>query len=214
MRIEDNSYYIRFWVNAQKEESAILVHYKEVWDNGYSLDSYAFNKNHISFEDASWTGVSPDDHNVGTRILGRYFNRWAKKVDDCKLEIESMAKKNAVSYNKPLEVGDCLYLDMKSILDDEEDCDEVIDEYDGPDLYLVKITGTDRNDPRGVKIIVDEYDLYYKEVPSSFKEILDNLKEITLIPQHVYDEARSIISNTCRMILEEMNKECHRNKME
>lgn len=128
MRIDENSYYLRYFVNKHKEESASLVHYKDVWDNGFCLDSYVFSNNIISFEDASWTGVSPDDRYAGTRILGRYFNRWAKKVEECKKEIESMAKRHAVPCYKPLEVGDNLYMDLKTILAEDNDYDEIEDE--------------------------------------------------------------------------------------
>lgn len=178
MRIDDNSCFLRYFVNPQKEEFADLVHYKEVWYNGYRLDSYAFSNNHISFEDASWTGVSPDGRYAGTRILRRYFDRWAKRVEDCKIEIESMAKRHAVSCNKPLEVGDFLYVDIKSILDDNDDYDEVYDEYEGPDLYLLKITNADKSDPKGIEIVTNKYDLYYRDVPSSMKEYLGNVKGV------------------------------------
>lgn len=59
----------------------------------------------------------------------------------------------------------------------------------------------------GIIIVIDKYSLYYKEVPSSLKDYLDNLKGVYYIPQQVYDEAKSEIGNTCRIIMEEM-KQC------
>ncbi len=37
-RIDENSFYLRYTVNPKGEESAYLVHFKEVWDNGYTIN--------------------------------------------------------------------------------------------------------------------------------------------------------------------------------
>ncbi len=59
MRLENDSYYIDYKVESSKDEYASIRHYIFVWDDGYLLDTYGFQKNWINFEAASWGGVPP-----------------------------------------------------------------------------------------------------------------------------------------------------------
>ena len=201
-RIDENSFYLRYTVNPKGEESAYLVHFKEVWDNGYTIDSYTLGNKRIGFEDASWTGVNPNVQNLGTRILGRYFYRWSKLVEDCKFEIEKMAKKSATPYNNERQDGDFLYIDMAYKLAEEDNDDD----YNGPDLYLVRITDSNPENPMGVDIVIDKYDLYYKNEPSSQKEFLECSQWIYNIPKEIYDNAKNIIDKVYSELMMEIKK--------
>jgi len=89
MRLDKDSYYI-YYRTDRDEEIAHMSHYIDVWDNGFSVDDYNIACNYIDYEDADWNGISPDDSRAGKRILKRYFDRWVKRINDCKKEIEQM----------------------------------------------------------------------------------------------------------------------------
>ena len=200
-RIDENSFYLSYTVNPKGEESAYLVHFKEVWDNGYTIDSYTFWNKRIGFENASWTGVNPNVLNLGTRILGRYFYRWSKLVEDCKFDIEKMVKKSSTPYNNEWQDGDYLYIDMTSILAEDN-----ADDYKGPDFYLVRLTDSNPENPMGVDIVIDKYDLYYKNEPSSQKEFLDYFQWIYNIPKETYDNAKNMIDKVYTELMSEIRK--------
>ena len=87
MRIDDHSYYLRYFKNAKRGESADLVYYKEVWDNGFTIDEFNIDENGLSFENANWNGINTDDSRAGTRILKRYYDRWVKLIEEARNKI-------------------------------------------------------------------------------------------------------------------------------
>ena len=167
MRLEKDSYYINLWITPNGEELAIAEHFIEVWSNGFRVDTYEFSPNRIDFEDASYNGVNPDDKNKGKRILKRYYDRWEKRVMDCKTEIERIATNNSSPYEKAWSVGDYLYFPLKEIyaqleaeeLEEEGLLEDDLDEgtYEGPELCLAHITKADPEKPEGTMVCLDKY---------------------------------------------------------
>lgn len=69
MKLDKDSYYIKYWVNSNRSEHARMTHYKDVWSNGCLEDTYLIGQEGIYFEDAGWNGIDPDDSRAGKRIL-------------------------------------------------------------------------------------------------------------------------------------------------
>lgn len=215
MKLDKDSYYIKYWVDSEGSDHARMTHYKDVWSDGFYIDTYCFSQHRISFEDASWSGVDPDDRHEGKRILKRYYDRWEKRVNNCKTIIEQLVEDNALPYENNWSVGDCLYFPLKEIyakLDAEEmeeeglgveDLDE--EPYDGPELCLVQITKADHEEPEGKMILIDKY---WVGVDSQPKPIpyLDFMEQSLRIPQNVYERAKSFISSVTLEIIKEIKQ--------
>lgn len=217
MRLEKDSYYINLLITPNGEELAIAEHFIEVWSNGFRVDTYEFSLNRIDFEDASYNGVNPDDKNKGKRILKRYYDRWEKRVLDCKTEIERIAKNNLSPYKKAWSVGDYLYFPLKEFyaqleveeLEEEGLLEDDLDEgaYEGPELCLAHITKVDSEKPQGTMVCLDKYRI---EVVSKPRPIpyLDFTGQALSISKDVYERAESIISEVSSIILEEIKQKC------
>jgi hypothetical protein len=214
MRIKNNTYYVRCWKIRGKEYTS-LSHYKDVWNNGYTVDDYSFDNKSYHFEDAGHHGINPDDKFAGTKISKRYYDRWVKKVDDCKLEIESMANKYSKPYGNKWSVGDYLYFPMKEIFaeedakEKEEYPDEYIEEenkYNGPDLCLILVTKTDSEKPEGLEIRVDEYRTDYDDEPRPIDYYLNYIDKARIIPKEIYDKAKELIYKEATEIMCEIKK--------
>ncbi len=215
MRIDDNSFYIKYYIDPDGVEFAYLTHYIKVWDDGYAIDDYSFDNVSFSYEDAGHHGVDPDKHFAGTRILKRYYDRWVKKVDDCKLKIESIANKYSTPYGKKWSVGDYLYFPMKEIFAEEdakeaeEFPDDYIEEdnkYTGPELCLILVTNADAEKPEGLEIRVNEYRTDYDDEPSPIDYYLDYIDKSRLIPKEIYDKAKELICKEATEIMAEIKK--------
>lgn len=217
MRLEKDSYYIKHWITPNGEESAMADHYIEVWSDGFYVDTYGFSPNRIDFEDASYNGVNPDDKNKGKRILKRYYDRWEKRVMDCKTEIERIATNNSSPYEKAWSVGDYLYFPLKEIyaqleaeeLEEEGLLEDDLDEgtYEGPELCLAHITKAGPEKPEGTMVCLDKYCI---EVVSKPKPIpyLDFTGQALSISKDVYERAENIIYEVSSVIMEEIKQKC------
>ena len=78
MKIEENSYWIRYRLHKEKEYAEIH-HYGDVWDRGYLLEDYSVSDCCIYYEDASYN-TSPCKDYCGTRIIARKFHRWTDEI--------------------------------------------------------------------------------------------------------------------------------------
>ena len=210
MRIDDNSYYIKYYIDPDGIEFAHLTHYIKVWDNGFSIDDYSFDNTSFEYEDASHYFVDTDDHFAGTRILKRYYERWVKKMDDCKLEIESMANNSSTPFGKKWSVGDFLYFPMKEIFAEEEakEAEEFPDEYieeddkyTGPELCLILVTNADSEKPKGFKIRVNKYRTDYDNEPGPIDYYLDYIDKSRLISKDIYNKAKELICKEATEIM-------------
>ena len=211
MRIDDDSYYIKYSINPDGHESANFVHYIKVYDNGYTIDDFVVGKNCLSYEDADHSGINPDERFAGTRILRRYYDRWVKRIDDCKLEIEKLANMHSKPYGKTWVEDDYLYFPLKEIHAEEEakEAEEFPDEYEeyenqycGPELALLHITNIDSGNITGYFVTIGEY---YTRHCDATPRIIENsiyYKEKTrLIPKDVFEKAKELISKVSSEIM-------------
>ena len=220
MRIDDDSYYIKYH-NEHDEERALMARYIEVWDNGYSVDDYTIHSNYVGFEDAIWNGIDPDDVNAGKRILKRVFDRWVKKINDSKKEIEQLVKKKSTPNEGEWSVGCCYYYPTKEIIIAEylEEFDEDITEEEGnePDVCLFEITDIQPGkSPQGRVILVNKYTMSYDTEIEGIKEYdVDRIEKSRCISKEIFDNVASLITSVSSEILEEIKKEFYgkRNKI-
>lgn len=217
MKLDKDSYYIKYWVNSNGSEHAGMTHYIDVWSNGYLEDTYLFDREGIYFEDASWNGIDPDDSHAGKRILKRFYVRWEKRVIDCKTEVERIARENASPLVKACSVGDCLYFPLKEIYaqleeeEPEEELEEELEEetYDGPELCLFQITNADPVKLEGLGIHIDKN---WVRVDSQPKPIpyLDFMEQALGISIDVYEQSKSIVSTVSSGIFEDIKQKCNK----
>ena len=215
MRIDDNSYYIKYYIDPDSVEFAYLTHYIKVWENGYSIDDYSFDNTSFEYEDASHHFIDTDERFAGTRILKRYYDKWVKKVDDCKLEIERMANKYSAPYGKKWSVGDYLYFPMKEIFAEEDAKEaeefpneyiEEDDKYTGPELCLILVTNADPEKPEGLEIGVNKYRTDYDDEPRPIDYYLDYIDKSRILPKEIYDKAKELICKEATEIMFEIKK--------
>jgi len=209
MRIDNDSYYIRYCVYPDDEEFAFLSHYIDVWDNGYSIEIYTFDNNGIGYEDASHKGVVTDECKAGTRILRRGYDRWVKKVNDCKLEIEKIVQKNSFPCDKEWSVGDYLYIPFREIY--AKEVEEYPDDYEedenkdiGPHLYLIHITNADIENMEGRMIYIHEYRCDFYEEPTSISEFYEYSDDSRFISKGVFENVKELIRKVKDEILSEI----------
>lgn len=217
MRIDDNSYYVKYSCH-RGIESAYLCHYIEVRDDGYYVDDYIITNKGFSYEKADWEGVSTDTKQAGTRILKRYFERWVNRINDCKLEIERLVNNNSFPYGKSWEVEDYLYFPLKEIYAEEDTKEaeeypneyaEKINKYNGPEFTLIHVTKSYPSMSEGYEVYVNEYSTDYvndDEDPSSLEYYLDYIDKSRLIPKEVYYKAIDLIRSEASGILKEIKQ--------
>ena len=213
MRIDDNSFYLRYFEDTKSGESADLVFYKEVWDNGYTIDEYSINENGIYYEDATWSGINTDDSRAGTRILRRYYDRWVKAIEEARNKIEKLVMVHETLLNRKIMIGDCLYTPWKEILEEEDaaereelgdDYEEDEDKYKGPNFWIMYVTGINESEIEGYLISIDKYDIKYRSYPKAYN--LDYMDRAIVIPNRVYEETKTIIKTTTATLLAEMKQ--------
>jgi len=213
MRIDDNSFYLRYFNNAKRGESADLVYYKKVWEDGYTIDEYNIDENGISYEDADWSGVNTDDSRAGTRILRRHYDRWVKTIEEARTKIEKLVTSHNTLFNRKIMIGDCLYIPWKKILEEEDTAEreelgdnyeEDEDKYEGPNFRILYVTGINQSEIEGYSIIIDRYDSWYSSYPRTYN--LDYLDRAIVIPKEVYEEAKTILKTIAATLLSEMKQ--------
>lgn len=212
MRIDNDSYYIKCWI-VHDEEWVSMRHYIDVWDDGFSVDDYSVEPGYIDFEGAEHFGANPDDSRAGKRILKRYFDRWVKRINDCKSEIEHRVKSDSTPKIGECSVGDCFYYPSKEIRIAEylKEFDEDISEEEGdePDFCLFRIVEKEQGvAPKGTVIIVSKYTIDCgTKVEAINEEYVENIEAARCIPQETYDYAAILINKVSTEIMEEIKKE-------
>ena len=188
MKIENDSYYIRYEADNCEDEYASITHFIDVWDNGYRLDTYGFCPNRMNFEAACWNGVTPDDKDEGKRIDKQLYCKWEKMVIDCKNNIIEKADKSSSKLGE-VHVGDYLYFTRK----------------DKPLYWLLHITGINESSIKGATIYFDRYDIINHPEPEHIEQygIIDQSR---LITKEVFDYASELILKTTTEIMAEIKK--------
>ena len=209
MKIDNNSYYIRYWLYKGKEY-ADVTHYIKVWWNGERDDCFDFSRGHMGFEDASWTGIDSDEIDVGKTVRKQDFSKWKRRVTMCQKKIEQMAKQSAITFEGELTVGDCLYIPSKDIYiaDWMEEFNEDISKEEGPYpcFDLIHITSTNP-ELQGTVVYIDRYCNEFFSEPRSLENFRELIEKSFYIPQEVFDNAANLLIKVSSEILEEIKKE-------
>lgn len=209
MKIDNDSYYIRYNVN-KGTEYADMTHYIKVWWNGVRDDCFDFRRGYIGFEDASWNGINPDKIQVGKPIQKQKYSMWKKRVTLCKKKIEQIAKQNSSLFGGKLSVGDCLYFPLKEILIVEylDEFGEDITKEEGsyPYYSLIHVTNTEP-ELHGTEVYVQRYRTEYFTEPKSLSDYMEDIDKAFIIPREVYDYAVNLINKVSSDIIEEIKKE-------
>ena len=115
MKLYKDTCYINFHIHSDGSASAGMTYFKDIWENGYAIDTFDFSQNRMDFEDASWHGIDPNNSYEGKRVPKTLYNRWKRRVNDCKSEIERIANENSTPLEKPWTIGDYLYFPLKEL---------------------------------------------------------------------------------------------------
>ena len=216
MVLENDSYYLRCYVDHKGEESAYLCHYKDVWEDGFVSDSYCIGYDSMSFEDASWNGINFKKKKFGTQILRCDYDRWVKAFNDCRFNIERLALSSAKPYDNNCKEGDYIYVDYKGIHvdNDKKLAEEYPNEYepdenkyDGPDLYLFHILNKSSDNCEISEIIVDEYNVHIEKKSSlDMSDYNEFTNRLFYVPKETYDKSIDTIHQTYQRLMNEMKK--------
>lgn len=196
MRIDNNSFYVRYTMHPQYGGQATATHYVEVGDNYYVIREYGFNEHCVDFEDARWNGVNTDDSGRGTRILGRYFNRWEKRVNELKERLSKLARQAAQPFHADVRPGECIL----SIYEEEEEYD-----YDSFEVYKVK--GITNGKIIAQCATVGLYDMGLLQGDREMEQENEGSGYgIYSIPESVFDEVVKASAELSRSIMSEIEK--------
>ena len=206
MRIDENSYYLKCDPDKRTGKCSVhLSHYKEVWDDGFTVDDYIIYEDGYYFEDAGHSGVNIYRTNLGTRILAREFNHWVNMLKALNEEILKMARQESKPLTRTPQVGDWLFYEYEP--DEEEQkwgdyrwSSFIKVEEDLGDSFRINSMGISRH---GIDIMKDE-DVDDTENIQPKDE--DMFCKAMLIDESVYQKAVELINKTTRRIIEETQK--------
>ena len=164
MKIEENSYWIRYRLHKEKEYAEIH-HYGDVWDRGYLLEDYSVSDCCIYYEDASYN-TSPYKDYCGTRIIARKFHCWINEIERTKKKLIELGKGAGIITVNELEEGICVFCNIPPY--DPED------EYDKEWFCFLEIISVDNEYISAKEIMIDPN--YFK----SSKEVTKKENEFWL----------------------------------
>ena len=199
MKLEENSYYIQYYIN-KGAEYASISHYGEVWDNGYTVDVYNIGDSCIYFEDASWNGVSITLKNK-KQILSREFNNWVKEIETTKKLLINMGRNARISYAEDIKKGDSLFCIVPPY-DEEEEC-----------YYFLEVIDKD-NEKIAVRYLsIDKYYFNYNNSKhttieeDNWLDIPIKAKTAFLIKETVFNKAINIFQQLTKKLISEIKRE-------
>lgn len=108
MKVENNSHFIKYWINKGKE-FAKMRHYREVWEDGFTVDDFDIGTDRISFEAASWNFISPNGFYPGTWIPAKQYSRWVDEINKTKDLLINLGRGAGTATVKELNAGDCVF---------------------------------------------------------------------------------------------------------
>ena len=206
MRIDENSYYLKCDIDKRTGKCSVhLSHYKEVWDDGFTVDDYTVYEDGYYFEDAGWNGVSIYKINLGTRILAREFNHWINMLKVLNDDILKIARRESKPLTRTPQVGDWLYYEYEP---DEE-------EQKWGDYHwscFIKVEEDLGDSFRINSMVIDRHGFYIMRNKSAGD--IENIQpkdedmfcKATLIDESIYHRAVELISKTTQRIIEEAGK--------
>lgn len=186
MKIDADSYFLRHFVN-KGTEYASFSHYGEVWNNGYTVDTYLVYDGNIYFEDASWNGVSPTikDHK---RITARQFNRWVKDIEMAKELVLNMGRNARLSFVSKFKAGDYLFCRIPQY------------EYNSDWHCFLEVISVDKDCIKARIITIDKYNFGYsnKIDDITFKE--DYWLDVALKTGNIFLTERTVFYRAVNLI--------------
>ena len=198
--MEDNSYYIKYYIAPDGSEFAYLDHCLEVFDDGWSEDFfYTIDENGIEFEDIDtpFNYFDPDDNSVETKITEYVFLEMVRRIKDIRSKIENLVKKQENPLDRDITIGDYLYFLSKENIN-----------YKNRNIAMIHVTGITGNGVKGSLININKYETYYY-LDYNEDEYKD-LGEPMIIPKEVFEEVKNIIKTTSTILLAEMKKKVTR----
>jgi hypothetical protein len=111
MKMENDSYYIKYH-NNNGNESASFYYYYDVHKDGFSFKDYTIYDSDISYEDGGWSGKSPYSFDCGMRITARKFHRWTDEIERIKKKIIELGKGAGIATVNELKEGDCVFCNI------------------------------------------------------------------------------------------------------
>ena len=198
MKVESNSHYVRYRICRGKEYTD-MTHFKEVLEDGYTIDDYTISDCDISFEPSGWHGFSPNNIKPATPVLARYFNRWVKQIEDTKSLLIGFGQGAGISNIDEFKVGDFVFCVIPPY--------DLEDEYE---YYFLEIVDVFEDKICAKRILIGKYSVaYYGKVIEMTEEehyelyrALKN-KSVFLIERKIFLRAIEIIrSLTTRLMAE------------
>ena len=205
MKIEENSYWIRYRLHKEKEYAEIH-HYGDVWDRGYLLEDYSVSDCCIYYEDASYN-TSPYKDYCGTRIIARKFHCWINEIERTKKKLIELGKGAGIITVNELEEGICVFCNIPPY-DPEY-------EYDYEWFCFWEIISVDNDIISAKEIVIAPYSFRCSKgvtrIERSEEEywLNDALKNgcIKLIDKSVFLRATEIFTPLPKKIMAEIKKE-------
>lgn len=208
MIVENNSHFIRYRIN-KKGECASMNHYREVWENGFTVEDFDIRTDGIGFEDAGWNGISPNGFYPGTWITAKRFNSWVDEIKRVKDLLINLGKGAGTATVKELKAGDCLFCTIPPY--DPED------EYESVWYCFLDIVSVDSDYVYAKKIMIDDNNFSYdKELHKMRKEEEYWLSEalesngVQLIEKRVFHRAIEIFKLLTTKIMSEIKEKVER----
>lgn len=196
MQIEDDTCFIRHFARSD-EEFVFLTHYREVWENGFSVDDYNIDFEYIYYEKADHHGVDTEKIYAGTYIMKKQYLRWTEQIQQAKETAVKMLQQAALPINRNLEVGDFIFYTWK---DDEEEEDFRYDnEYYGMKIVEIK------DDCLFVQNIqIGEHSFDSCDEVQCHESLNDILCNSCFITAEAFISTHDYMRNFCRHLLEEI----------
>ena len=205
MKMENDSYYIKYH-NNNGNESASFCYYYDVHKDGFSFKDYTIYDSDISYEDGGWSGKSPYSFDCGMRITARKFHRWTDEIERTKKKLIELGKGAGIITVNELEEGICVFCNIPPY--DPED------EYDKEWFCFLEIISVDNEYISAKEIMIDpNYFKSSKEVIKMKKEdeywLSEALKKnwVKLIDKSVFLRATEIFNPLPKKIMAEIKKE-------
>ena len=200
MKIDENSYFIRYYTAPDGSEFAYLYHCIEICDDGWSEDFfYTIDENGIEFEDIDtpFNYFDQDDNYVGTLITEYEFLEMTRRIEDTRSKIVNLVKNQIIPLDRDITIGDYLYFSSEG----NSNCEN-------RNIAMIHVTGITENGVKGSFININKYETYY--YPDYDEDEYKDFEGPMIIPKEVFKKAKNIIKTTSAILLAEMKKKVTR----
>lgn len=195
MQIEEDSCFIKHHPHPIME-SVALMHFKDVWFNGYTVDDYTINIEGIYYENAAHNGINPAKIDAGTYIMKKQFLRWKKQIQQAKEAAVKMMRKTSTKVERDYEVGDFILFIWE---------DDSLEDYRNYfDYYGIKIVDIKDDNIWGQNVCISEHEFDSIDKIVRFEDIKDIQNNSYLITAEAFWETHYFVRNFCKTLFEEI----------